>query len=125
MFTELENDNPPTTNTFIVMWCMDGLEAIVPVDMDQFGDGAAMLHKLQGTENDYAAKINRTLQMMEIRARFNGQRHYEIYTIQTNDISQQTMEELFEDNPQMIVDLIREKGKNIFNGRATEKAKIF
>lgn len=59
------------------------------------------------------------LNAMVLRARFNQQRHYEIYTVDVDDsITDLDMIELFEDNPQGMADLIRERGYKLYSDRA-------
>lgn len=112
-------------NYFIIMWDELGLECIIPVDMVKLGDGGDMLAKLEDGENKYAKQINRTIWMLKMRARFNSQRHYEIYCLITNpDITEKMLREQFEYNPQGMVDLIREKGVKIHSDRANEAPRI-
>ena len=124
----LENDEPveDVDNVFLVMWCNEGLECIIPVDMSKIGDGADMLAILEDRKNEYELKMSKTLNMMKLRARFNSQRHYEIYALRTaGDISKKNLESLFEHSPQSAANLIRERGAKLHSARATEKAVIF
>lgn len=112
-------------NQFIVMWDCNGLESIVPIDMDKLGKSGDFLAKLEGGKNAYVGEISRMLWAMKLRANANTQRHYEIYSLRTSpNITQQELEKLFEDNPQSIVDLIRQKGVEIYSNRALGKPKI-
>jgi hypothetical protein len=122
----MENyEDESVSNDFIVMWCNSGLECIVPLEINKLDDGANFLAKLEDRENEYLKEINRMIWMMELRARANPDRHYEVYKLTTSDgITKEQLEEMFEDSPQMIVDLIREKGVKIYSYRATEKPKI-
>ena len=118
-------------NVFIVMWDETGLEGIVPLDLSEMSEKKQMQRELlvrltsadgrlpeDYASNPYAKKIGHTLWAMKMRAQANGHRHYEIYILTTSkDITQKVLENLFAENPQAIVDLIREKGKVVFDGR--------
>lgn len=59
-----------------------------------------------------------SLQMMIIRAKMNSQRQYEIYSFDAEDgITELDIRKGFEDNPQVIVDFIRENGEKIYSDR--------
>jgi hypothetical protein len=121
-----EDEKPLPDNNFIIMWCNSGLECVIPVDMDHMSEGADFLAALGGVENTYAKEINKTVFMLKLRAQANTQRHYEIYSLKTSDgITKETLEEIFESTPQMIVDIIREKGVKIYSNRAMESPRIF
>lgn len=123
---EEEENFEETNESFhcIVMWCSEGLECIIPIDMDKLSDGGDMLAKLEGVKNEYPRKINQTLSMLSLRARMNSQRNYEIYKLETDGITKETLEQCFEDNPQGIVNLIREKGVKIFGEKLKTKPVI-
>jgi hypothetical protein len=57
-----------------------------------------------------------------MRARFNPQRAYEIWTFNTEaSIDEDTLWEIAQENPQSLVDMIREKGKRLYsNAKLTE-----
>ena len=122
----MENyEDESISNDFIVMWSREGLECIVPLEINKLNDSADFLAKLEDKENTYKKEISKMIWMMKLRAQANSDRHYEIYKLTTSDgITKEQLEEMFEDSPQMIVNLIREKGVKIYSGRATEKPKI-
>ena len=51
---------------------------------------------------------------MIIRARYNSQRQYEIYQF-VSDISEDDIKDIFENDPQIIVNFIRKHGKKIYS----------
>jgi hypothetical protein len=58
----------------------------------------------------YTRERSEIIHMLKLRARFNGQRSYEIYSISTSlDLTEDDLWLYFENNPQTIVDLIRKK----------------
>jgi hypothetical protein len=65
-----------------------------------------------------------TLNMLMLRAKFNSQRHYEIYSITaTQGITSQDIKDMFEAAPQYAADLIRERGHKLYSDRG-EKEKM-
>lgn len=56
------------------------------------------------------------IEMLTLRARYNSQRVYEIYSFTaTPGISEGDIREMFETNPQFIVDWIRKNGNKIYS----------
>lgn len=106
---------------FIVYWCSEGLEAIVPVDMDG-GYAMDVARIFSDQEPTYVKELQQTIFYMKMRAQANSHCYYECYVLTTNDIDEDTLRGCFEDSPQMIVNLIREKGVHLFGtprGRET------
>ena len=65
------------------------------------------------------------LQAMTMRARFNPQRSYEIYTFNTvEEFEEEALWEIAEEKPQALVDLIREKGKRLYGKAKYTEARI-
>ena len=108
------------------MWDNTGLECVIPIDAYKISESADFLAALEGTQNEYKNKIGGIIKMLELRARANSQRHYEIYTLKTSgDITKEHLEEMFKNSPQFSADLVREKGIKIFSDRVKEKVVIF
>lgn len=102
---------------FILMWDIYGLESIIDVtELEQI----AIIAGLKGEK----VQQSNPIQYMILRARFNAQRCYEIYSISTVDIDKDDFILLFKDSPQMIVNLIRERGTKIYSDRQTREAVI-
>ena len=117
---EFEDDDEEPDNHFLVMWCSEGLECVIPID-----NGQAMMDKLLDNDRNYEKELGKQLFMMKMRANANMQRHYEIYKLDTHcGIDKEMIEQMFEDSPQFIVDLIREKGVKLYSNRATGKPAI-
>jgi hypothetical protein len=95
-------------NKFLVMWDCNGLECLFDIT-DLEGD--AMMSGLKGQ----AFKTPFNLGMMMMRARFNNQRSYEIYTFTTVDMEYDDIKDLFDNDPQVIVNAIRRDGNKIFS----------
>lgn len=93
---------------FIAMWDCDGLEFLYDItDME----GEAMIKGLKGE----TYKMPFDISMMIMRARYNSQRSYEIYTFTTDDIDYQSVKDMFEYSPQTIVEAIRKSGNKIYS----------
>lgn len=108
-----------STNSFLVMWCNEGLECVIPYTNPAHDELIAVLSN-KPMKND----IERTLFAMKMRARYNTQRHYEIYTVDATDgITKEDIEQMFENAPQIAADTIRKLGQVIYSDRA-EPTKI-
>ena len=65
------------------------------------------------------------LQAMTMRARFNPQRAYEIWTFNTEEsLDEDTLWSYAEDNPQGLVDMIRDRGKQLYANSKNAEARI-
>jgi hypothetical protein len=105
---------------FVVMWDNRGLEFV-----GNYTDYAQdqMWATLQGKKSE---KTFVNLMHLELRARHNTQRHYEIYLVNaTEGITADDIRDMFERNPQTAADLIRERGYRYYSDRVnTEQIKI-
>ena len=111
---------------FVAMWDMTGLECLINVTkLDKE-------HELWEKENifrilkdqDSAIKpAHVPLEMMIMRARYNSQRHYEIYAFDS-ELSEQDIRETFKDSPQLIVDAIRRIGHEFYSDRVVERLQV-
>lgn len=92
------------------MWDLYGLECLINVTEWEHKRTIAILkeEKLTGYPN---------LNMLILRAKFNSQRHYEIYSFQSTDLSRKDIQHQFKNNPQFIVDMIRTQGEKIYSDR--------
>ena len=113
-------------NNFLVVWDMLGLESIFSVD--------DALNEVESFEKDKTWKILKgepvgkrpnpiPLQMLIMRARYNSQRSYEIYSFKT-DMSMKEVRKLFADDPQPIVDWIRKNGNKIYSDYVKSNSKV-
>lgn len=105
--------------TYVVIWDMTGLESIINADEL---DSEDTFRRLQGAKSN---KLGQTLHMVMLRARMNSQRHYEIYSIDVDEaISEDDLRASFDENPQGMADLIRNRGTKIYSDRASEKQQV-
>lgn len=107
-----------TNSRFLAMWDCNGLECMFDItDLEH----DAMI---SGLKNEtYKTPFNLTMMMM--RARFNSQRSYEIYSFETDgEVSLKEMKTLFNNSPQYFAELIREKGNKIYSDYSGKKQVI-
>lgn len=95
-------------NRFLAMWDCNGLECLFDIS-DLEGDN--LIATLKGE----TCKTPFNLSMMMMRARFNNQRSYEIYTFTTNDMNYDDIKDMFDNDPQIIVNAIRENGNKLYS----------
>jgi cytidylate kinase len=71
-----------------------------------------------------SANINMSLNALMLRAKFNPQRHYEIYMIDVDDsISKDDLVDFFKETPQSAADLVRSRGQKIYSDRKSKSEK--
>jgi len=104
------------TRVYICMWDERGFETLK--DCSSW-ERETFLNTIAGKE---LTKPPVNLQAMMMRARFNPQRHYEIWTFNTEDsLDEETLWSYAEANPQALVDMIRDRGKKLYgNAKNTE-----
>lgn len=118
---------------FVLSWDQLGIEGIVDVTemeekrlveekqkvWDILQD--APVNEQTGRDNNISSIIN----IMTLRAKFNHQRHYEIYSVNTDySITAKDMREMFENDPQGSADLIRKRGKQLYSDRETGRGVV-
>ena len=97
---------------FVVMWDNTGLEFVG--DYTEYAQDQ-MWSTLQGKKS---TKTFVNLMHLELRARSNTQRHYEIYLVNaTEGITADDIRDMFERNPQTAADLILERGHKYYSDR--------
>ena len=98
---------------FAVMWDNMGLESIQEVPHPAMVTWAA----LSNTEPPLGPNLNH----WALRARFNNQRHYEIWVVQTDlEIDAGDIRRMFDTDPQYAADLVRERGTCFYSNRANQ-----
>jgi len=103
----------------LVMWCSEGLECCVNITEI---DKKIMWQTMKG---EAATACLPNLNHMILRARFNPQRHYEIYTVNVdNTITAEDIVTMFDDSPQQIVDIIRKRGYKLYSDRAQSQREV-
>lgn len=100
-------------NIFLLSWDMQGLEACINIsDIDKQATWAV----LQDQKPNH--KLSTIVNGVMLRARYNSQRHYEVYTVtMDSSITVDDVREMFEANPQGMADLIRDRGNKMYSDR--------
>lgn len=110
-----------TKNAYLFMWDYSGIEAIVPITQFEKHDEVNTCKILKG-EPIEKNPINGIIHIMMLRARFNPERRYEIYTIDcSEEYTEELWKELWEEDPQGWADTIREKGVKIWGVHGAAK----
>jgi hypothetical protein len=105
-------------HNFLVMWCNEGLECVVDLTEDEKNRTWSAL------KGKPPVSQLPSLHHLILRARYNQQRHYEIYTVEaTEGISADDIRDMFEGSPQTAADTIRERGNCLHSDRA-EKNRV-
>jgi hypothetical protein len=90
------------------MWDMYGLEFCQDITAVEKRN---MIHALKGEQLERPINLNAIL----LRAKFNNQRNYEIYTMTVNQgITAEDVTEWFNADPQNAVDQIRSRGRKLY-----------
>jgi hypothetical protein len=101
---------------FVVMWDQEGLEYIG--DYTEYAQ-AKTWAVLSNTE---CPATFPNLMHLELRARYNSQRHYEIYIVGADEsVSVADLKLMFESDPQTAADLIRKRGHCVYSDRVNKK----
>ncbi len=107
-----------TTNAYLVYWCEEGLESVVPITEYEPIE-AENTFRILNNQESVRNPVNSIIQHMILRAQVNSQRHYELYAVDCDiNISKQDIEKMFEDNPQAAADLFRSRGHKMYGDRA-------
>jgi hypothetical protein len=114
----IDDNEESRPRSFAVMWDCNGLEAIGEVVDPALKTWAVIANKPVPRENF-------NLEHWQLRARFNAQRHYEIYAIGVDgNISREDIVDMFQRDPQSAADLIRARGEKIYSDRRTHRDAI-
>ena len=114
------------TTRFVAMWDMNGLESLINVskiEKEHEQWEKENIFRVLKEDNTTLKPAHVPLNQMILRAKFNSQRHYEIYTFDS-ELSEQYIRKTFEDSPQVIADAIRNVGYKFYSDRATKSAVI-
>jgi len=113
-------------NSFLVVWDMLGLESIFSIDDAMTQVENYEKEKVWKTlkEEAIGQKPNPIpLQELIMRARYNSQRSYEIYSF-TTSLSMNDVRKEFASDPQPIVNWIRENGNKIYSDYSKSNKKL-
>lgn len=107
------------SRSYIAMWDENGFEVLEDVSA---WERQSLLDTIAGKQLK-PAPLN--LQALMLRARFNPQRNYEIYSLSVNDeVDDATLQEMATQQPQALVDLIRKLGNKLYSSGYNTKPVI-
>ena len=101
---------------FLAMWDILGLETLIDIT-------AREQENIMAALRDEKLPNSNPIQHMVLRARYNTQRHYEIYYF-TSELTEQDIRYMFEHDPQVIVDAIRNVGHKLYSDRADKTKQV-
>ena len=113
-------------NHYLAMWDMQGLECLFDVDLHMNKYNEWEKQKVVSILKEEQVPIQPQgipLQMLILRARANSQRTYEIYEFNST-VKYDELKEAFNDNPQPIVEWIRENGKQVYSDYVKQERKM-
>ncbi len=109
-----------TTNAYLVYWCEEGLESVVPITEYEHIDRDNTFRVLNN-QDPVRNPVYTLVQSMILRAQVNAHRHYELYAIDCDhSISKQDIEQMFETDPQSAANLFRSRGHSMYSNRAVK-----
>ena len=114
------------TKHYLAMWDCNGLESLHDVDyhMDRYNEWEKQkVISILKEERIPELPTGIPLQMMILRARSNSQRAYEIYEFNST-LKYKELTEVFNDNPQPIVEWIRANGKKVYSDYVKSERKL-
>jgi hypothetical protein len=114
-----------TTNAFIFSWDQLGIESIVPITQYEHHDKQQLINILS-EKRTQKNPLDGILRSLMLRARFNPQRHYEIYAIDCDArLDEAFWRDQWKEYPQETAELIRDRGHRLYSDRAsTDRIKI-
>lgn len=119
----MQNSNKKSANNqklphvFLFMWDMYGLEFCQDITVVEKRN---MIASLRGDKLEQPFNLNALL----LRAKFNSQRNYEVYTMTVEQgITEEEVKQWFNNNPQEAVDQIRDRGRAIYRS-GSEKEQV-
>lgn len=113
-----------TTNAFIFSWDQHGIESIVPITQYEHHDQRNLIRML-GNKPTERNPLDSIVQRLILRAKFNHQRHYEIYAVDCHpDLDEAFWREQWKKYPQETAELIRERGHKLYSDRRTTNQEI-
>ncbi len=112
------------SHTYLISWDCTGLEACINIsDIEKEQMWSALKETAPNPNKGRSNTVNSLVNMIMLRARFNPQRNYEIYTVDTEDnVTEYDLRKMFENDPQASADLIRQRGHKLYSDRAQENS---
>jgi hypothetical protein len=100
-------------HTFLLSWDQQGLESCIDITEHEQARTLAVL-----SDQSDPGNVNGVVNAIILRAKFNSQRHYEVYAVEAAEgITRDDMVEMFQQDPQGSADLIRARGRCLHSDR--------
>ena len=113
-----------TKNAYIFSWDQEGIEAIIPITQYEHHEKQNLM-RILSEKDTIRNPLNGIIHRLLLRARFNPQRHYEIYAVDcAEEMDQKFWRQQWEEYPQETAELIRERGHKLYSDRVTKKPMI-
>lgn len=113
-----------TTNAYIFAWDQQGIDSIVPISQYEEWGKKNTWNVLTGAPVE-RNPLTSIIQSLVLRARYNSQRHYEIYAIDCAfEMDEVEWRRTWEENPQATADLIRARGQELYSDREDRKSQV-
>ena len=110
-----------TKNAFIFSWDNMGIESIVPISQYEHVEQQNLI-RILSEKPTIKNPLNNIVRNLILRAKFNSQRHYEIYAIDcTEEMDETFWWKQWDEYPQATADLIRQRGHKLYSDRANTK----
>jgi hypothetical protein len=119
---DFEDDERGESIIWLAFWCNEGLEGLINVSEYINSGKKELFNNLKTGEKPTITSeqtLSRIIESMAMRARFNPQRYYEIYTF-TSDfgMNENDIKDWFNTSPQSAVDWVRKNGTSILTKTA-------
>ena len=114
-----------TKNAFIFSWDNLGIESIIPITQYEHIERENLI-RILSEKPTLKNPLDSIVRNLILRAKYNSQRHYEIYAIDcTEEMNERFWHKQWEEYPQATAELIRERGHKLYSDRVeTHKVRI-
>ena len=107
------------SHTYLLSWDCLGLEACINIsDIDKEIMWDSLKDTGDNSNQGRPQSVGSIVNMLQLRARYNNQRFYEIYVVDTDDtVTADDLKSMFDNDPQGSADLIRQRGRVLYSDR--------
>ena len=107
------------SHTYLLSWDCLGLEACINIsDIDKEIMWDSLKDTGDNSNQGRPQSVGSIVNMLQLRARYNNQRFYEIYVVDTDDtVTADDLKSMFGDDPQGSAELIRQRGRVLYSDR--------
>ena len=110
-----------TKNAFIFSWDHLGIESIIPISQYEHHEKQNLI-RILSEKPTVRNPLDSIVQRLIMRAKYNSQRHYEIYAVDCAEgMDEEFWREQWQEYPQATAELIRERGHKLYSDRANTK----